>query len=90
MLRQGGEISKIKSQGSAASDRKTLQSQIRPTDQNRISINVLDVVHGRPGKSTQTQGQAATAVGPIGGYYSAIVHDLFPEIGFSSLGNDVK
>ena len=37
----------MKSQGSAASDRETLQSQIRPSAQNRIWINALDVVHGR-------------------------------------------
>src|SRR6187455_1891097 len=42
-------ISKMKSQGSAASDRETLQSQIRHSAQNRllININALDIVHGR-------------------------------------------
>jgi hypothetical protein len=40
-------ISKMKSQGSAASNRKTLQSQIRQSAQNRLSINALDIVHGQ-------------------------------------------
>ena len=37
----------MKSQGSAASNRKTLQSQIRQSAQNRLSINALDIVHGQ-------------------------------------------
>jgi hypothetical protein len=34
-------------QASGASDPLTLQSQIRPYPQNRLSINALAVVHGR-------------------------------------------
>jgi len=42
----------MKSQGSAASNRKTLQSQIRQSAQNRLSINALDIVHGQLVTST--------------------------------------
>jgi hypothetical protein len=40
-------ISKIKSQGSAALDPETLQSQTRPYAKNRLSLNGLEIVHGR-------------------------------------------
>src|SRR5271169_5348521 len=40
-------ISKMKSQGSAASGLKTLQYQTRKYAGNRLSLNALAVVHGR-------------------------------------------
>jgi hypothetical protein len=40
-------ISKMKLQGSVAFDRKTLQSQTRQYAGNRLSLNALEVVHGR-------------------------------------------
>jgi hypothetical protein len=49
----------MKSQGSAASNRKTLQSQIRQSAQNRLSINALDIVHGQLGYGLEVRHQAA-------------------------------
>src|ERR1700694_1561912 len=40
-------IPKMKSQGSAASDPETLQSQTRPSAQKRLSLNGLEIAHGR-------------------------------------------
>src|SRR4051794_10314650 len=45
---------KMKSQASRASDPETLQSQTRPQTQKRLSLNGLEIVHGRLGRSTTT------------------------------------
>ena len=41
----------MKSQGSAASDPETLQSQTRPSAQKRLSLNGLEIAHGRLAKT---------------------------------------
>jgi hypothetical protein len=40
-------IAKMKSQGSAPEAHKSLQSQNSPSAGNRLSVNALNVVHGR-------------------------------------------